>query len=149
MPDRPLARVSMTFTTRDPHAMMRDWSHALGLDDAAALMELQVADRVQLEVVPIDESATPVDPFTAPVLVTLRRLLCFFPGRGWQMTLKGRDWLTLDIEPAWGEEATPANDKRAFAIWLTSGDAYRVGDDGAVEDDPLPLDLMNPEQDRL
>jgi hypothetical protein len=148
MPDRPRARVSVQFTTRDPHAMIRDWSHALGLDDAAALMELQVADRVQLEVEPIEKLAPPVDPFTAPVLVNLRRLLCFFPRRRWHLTASD-SWLTVDFEPAWGEEATPANDKRSFAIWLNTGEAYRVDEFGAAADDPIPLDLMNPEQDRL
>lgn len=149
MPNRPRARVRVTFTTRDPHAMIRDWSHTLGLDDAATLMELQVADRVQLEVEPVEKVAPPVDPFTAPVLVALRRLLCFFPGRSWHVHSSGMSWLLVDFEPAWGEEATAANDKRAFSIWLNTGDVYRVDSFGAAEDDPVPLDLMDPERDRL
>jgi hypothetical protein len=46
-------------------------------------------------------------------------------------------WLEVDIEPAWGEEATPDNAERKFAVWKATQRIYRVGLDGACEDDPV------------
>jgi hypothetical protein len=34
------------------------------------------------------------------------------------------------------EGATETVTKREYAIWRNTGNVYRVGDDGAVEDDP-------------
>jgi hypothetical protein len=49
----------------------------------------------------------------------------------------GGPWISVDVEPAWGEEATPENAERKFAVWATSQQVYRVGPDGAVEDTPV------------
>jgi hypothetical protein len=46
-------------------------------------------------------------------------------------------WLEVDVEPAWGEEATPDNAERKFAVWKATQRIYRVGPDGACEDDPI------------
>jgi hypothetical protein len=46
-------------------------------------------------------------------------------------------WLEVDIEPAWGQEATPDNAERKFAVWKATQRIYRVGLDGACEDDPV------------
>lgn len=142
------AHVTIRFRTTLPVAMVADWPQALGLLDPKKMRDLQI-EGYELEVDGDTRIGppTPIDPFTAPVLVTLRRLICFFPGRIWRLKSSG-SWLSLDFEPAWGEEATPENDKRAFAIRLNTGEAYRVVN-AAVEDDPIPLDLMDPEKDRL
>lgn len=44
-------------------------------------------------------------------------------------------WLEVDVEPAWGQEATPANAERKFAVWEATQRIFRVGADGAVEDE--------------
>jgi hypothetical protein len=89
------------------------------------------------------------DVFTAPVLVTLRRLLCFFPGRGWWLNHSPQSpWLLVHFAPAWGEEATPANGKQNFAIWLVTAAAYEIRGE-AVEDDPIPLERLDPERDLI
>jgi hypothetical protein len=164
------AHVTIKFRTTLPIAMVADWPAALGLLDPKKMRDLQI-DGFELEVegdtrlgppTPVapyhggeqpswggDSGRPPLDPFTAPVLVSLRRLLCFFPGRSWHVHANGMHWLLVDFEPAWGEEATAANDKRSFSIWLNTGDVYRVDSFGAAEDDPIPLDLMDPEKDRL
>lgn len=87
------------------------------------------------------------DVFTAPVLVTLRRLLCFFPDRVWIAKYDPNGpWLSVDFEPLWGAEATPENGEQQFAIWIATGNAYRVVD-SAVEDDPIDLEQLDPERD--
>jgi hypothetical protein len=48
-------------------------------------------------------------------------------------------WISIDVGPLWGAEATDENDGRKFAIWITTGAIYRVASlDGATEDDPVP-----------
>lgn len=87
------------------------------------------------------------DVFTAPVLVTLRRLLCFFPTREWRLRHEPQSpWLAVRFGPAWGEEATPANGRQHFAIWLATAAAYEILDE-AVVGEPIPLERLNPERD--
>jgi hypothetical protein len=76
--------------------------------------------------------------------------LCFFPGRAWRLGYSpGSGWLLIDFEPAWGQEATPENAARSFSLWLNTGAVYRVDSCGAAEDDPIPLETLNPETDKL
>jgi hypothetical protein len=152
------AHVTIRFRTTLPVAMVADWPAALGLLNPKLHRDLEISD-LEVEIngetrigpdtnIAAYHGGTQVlDPFTAPVLVTLRRLLCFFPNRRWQVTANG-PWLSVDFEPAWGEEATEENAKRSFAIWLHTGEAYRVID-GAADDDPIALDELDPEKDRL
>lgn len=147
------AQVTIRFTTTLPVAMVTDWSQALGLLDPQLHEELQFSSPLEVEITGetrIGPSDTPVDVFTVPVLVAVRRLLCFFPRRHWHMQNLS-SWLAIDFEPAWGEEATPESDGRKFAIWLNTGDVYRCGADGEIDDDTgiIPLADLDPEKDRL
>lgn len=146
------ATVNIRFDTTHDMAMVMDWPQALGLLDAKVMRNLEIGE-LHVEIVNGETrigpyEAPPEDPFTAPVLVAVRRLICFFPKRRWQMTTNG-EWLSVDFEPAWGEEATPENDKRQFAVWLRTGDAYRLNEDGAVEDEPIDFEQLDPTKDRL
>jgi hypothetical protein len=47
-------------------------------------------------------------------------------------------WLNVKVDPAWGEEATPENGERHFAIWNYTGDVYDVRDE-MVGEDPIPV----------
>lgn len=146
------AQVTIRFNTTLPVAMVTDWSRALGLLDPQLHHELQISSPLEVEIngetrIGPDDRP-PLDPFTVPVLLAVRRLICFFPRRNWQMRTQS-EWLAIDFEPAWGEEASPANDGRKFAIWLNTAAVYRIDEHGAAEDDPIPLEQLDPEKDRL
>lgn len=148
------ATVQIRFATTLDVAMVMDWPQALGLVDPKLMRRLEIGE-LEVEVVNGETrigpyESPPEDPFTAPVIVAVRRLICFFPKRKWRMAADG-PWLSIDFEPAWGEEATPENDKRSFAVWLRTGEVWRIGQDGAVDDDAGPVDFeaLDPERDRL
>lgn len=65
------------------------------------------------------------------------RLLERYPDRQYTLThAPDTQWVQLDFAPRWGEEATEENGAQRFGIWPT-GDIYRVGDQGAVDDEPF------------
>jgi hypothetical protein len=48
-------------------------------------------------------------------------------------------WLEVDVETAWGEEATPDNAERKFAVWKATQRIYRVDPNthAVADDDPV------------
>lgn len=54
----------------------------------------------------------------------------------WEAT---NPWLQVTVEPYWGQQASPTNAERKFAVWQLTQDVYDVHEDGSVHDEPVPL----------
>lgn len=74
----------------------------------------------------------------------LRRLLEIYDGHEVYHIDRNSSWVSVDLVNArevklWAINGGDANRPPAllpFAIWCATGNVYRVGPDGAVEDDP-------------